>query len=137
MTSQLRSALRAVVLPSSDAQSYDTPTRRLLDELGHDVTPALSADHALELINAEPTDLLVVDLTNGSNRDMLESLMGLPEAKRPVQMALFSDTIDRQLREWRKLSPSHVHVFLKPLHMHGLLTVLRQMERRKSAVSDA
>jgi CheY-like chemotaxis protein len=130
MTAQVRAALRAVVLPSSDAQSYDTPTRRLLGELGHDVTRAESPNHALELINSDHTDLLVVDITNDSNREMLDSLMEMPESKRPAQMAVFSDSIDKQLREWRKLAPSHVHVFLKPLHMHGLLSVLRQMERQ-------
>jgi CheY-like chemotaxis protein len=134
MTAQLRTAIRAVVLPSSDAQSYDTPTRRLLGELGHDVTRADSSEHALELINADHTDLLVVDITNNSNREMLDSLMEMPESKRPAQMAVFSDSIDRQLREWRRLAPSHVHVFLKPLHMHGLLTVLRQMEKQHARV---
>jgi hypothetical protein len=134
MTAQLRSAIRAIVLPSSDSQAYDTPTRRLLGELGHDVTRAQSSEHALRLISSDHTDLLVVDITNNSNRDMLDSLMELPEEKRPEQMAVFSDSIDGQLREWRRLAPSHVHVFLKPLHMHGLLTVLRQMEKRQARV---
>jgi len=132
MTAQVPAALRAVVLPSPDAYSQDTPTRRLLGELGHDVTRAASADHAMELICADHTDLLVVDITNNANRDLFDSLMELPESKRPEQVAVFSDSIDGQLREWRKLSPSRVHVFLKPLHMHGLLNVLRQIERQHS-----
>lgn len=132
MTAQVPSALRAVVLPSVDTYSYDTPTRRLLGELGHDVTRADSPDHAMELINSDHTDLLVVDITNPANREMFESLMELPESKRPDQMAVFSDTFDTQLRDWRRSAPSHVHVFLKPLHMHGLLSVLRQIEKRQS-----
>ena len=91
----------------------------------------------MELINSDHTDLLVVDVTNSANRDLFNSLSELPESKRPDEVAVFSDSIDLQLREWRrKISPTHVHVFLKPLHMHGLLTVLRQMERR-SDVADA
>jgi response regulator RpfG family c-di-GMP phosphodiesterase len=133
MTAQLRSALRAVVLASPDAHPQDTPTRRLLGELGHDVTRAVSPDHALELINSDHTDLLVVDITNSANREVIESLCELPESKRPDEVAVFTDSIDNQLREWRRnIAPSHVHVFLKPLHMHGLLTVLRQMERRQA-----
>ena len=137
-TAQIRAALRAVVLPSGgDAYPQDTPTRRLLGQLGHDVTRADSPDHAMELINSDHTDLLVVDVTNSANRDLFNSLSELPESKRPDEVAVFSDSIDLQLREWRrKISPTHVHVFLKPLHMHGLLTVLRQMERR-SDVADA
>jgi CheY-like chemotaxis protein len=134
MTAQVPSVFRAVVLPSSDAYSQDTPTRRLLGQLGHDVTRAASPDHAMQLINSDHTDLLVVDITNNANREMVESLMELPESKRPDQMAVFSDTIDGQLREWRMSAPSQVHVFLKPLHMHGLLTVLRQLEKQHARV---
>jgi DNA-binding NtrC family response regulator len=134
MTAQLRSAFRAVVLPSSDAHPQDTPTRRLLGELGHDVARANSADHAMELINSDHTDLLVVDISNSANRDLFESLCELPESKRPDQVAVFTDSIDGQLRDWRRrVLPSHVHVFLKPLHMHGLLGVLRQMEQGQNA----
>jgi CheY-like chemotaxis protein len=131
MTAQVPSVLRAVVLPSADTYQ-DSPTRRLLGQLGHDVTRADSADHAMELINSDHTDLLVVDVSNEDNREMVESLMELPESKRPDQMAVFSDSYDVQLREWRRSSPSKVHVFLKPLHMHGLLAVLRQIEKRQA-----
>jgi DNA-binding NtrC family response regulator len=134
MTAQIRAALRAVVLPSADAYPQDTPTRRLLGQLGHDVSRAESADHAIELINSDHTDLLVVDVSNGANRDLFESLGELPESKLPAQVAVFSDSLDFQLRELRrKISPTQVHVFLKPLHMHGLLSVLRQMERGSGA----
>ncbi len=126
-----------MVLPTSDALAYDTPTYRLLGDLGHDVTCAGSPGQALELINSEHTDLLVVDVTNGSNREVFQSLMDLPESKHPAQIAVFSDNIDGPLREWRRKSPAHVHVFLKPLHVHGLLTVLRQMDRKQHMAADA
>jgi len=133
MTAQIRAALRAVVLPSQEAHPQDTPTRRLLGQLGHDVARADSTDHAIALLNSDHTDLLVADLSNSAHSDLFDSLSELPESKRPSEVAVFSDSIGGQLlRDWRKkVAPSHVHVFLKPLHMHGLLTVLRQMERRQ------
>ena len=134
MTAQIRAALRTVVLPSGDAHAQDTPTRRLLGQLGHDVARANSADHAIELINSDHTDLLVVDVSNSTNRGLFDSLSEMPESKRPEQVAVFSDSIDPELREWRRsVAPTQVHVFLKPLHVHGLLGVLRQMERRSGA----
>ncbi|MGA3066911.1 MAG: hypothetical protein ABSF29_08705 [Tepidisphaeraceae bacterium] len=131
MMAQVRSALRTVILPSPDAYPQDTPTRRLLGELGHDVSRAATPDHALELIAADHTDLLVVDLTNNNaNTPLIDALSELPEGKRPTQVAIFTDTIDLHLRDFRRsYVPSHVHIFLKPLHMHGLLGVLRTMDR--------
>jgi hypothetical protein len=84
-------------------------------------------------MESDHTDLLVVDISNRNNRSLLDSLGEIPESKRPAEVAVFTDTGDVSLRELRrKVAPSHVHVFLKPLHMHGLLGVLRQMERRQA-----
>jgi DNA-binding NtrC family response regulator len=134
MTSQLRSALRAVVLPSPDAYVQDTPARRLLGEFGHDVARAQSPEHAIELLNADHTDLLVMDIThNNSNRQLLTALAEMPESKRPEQIAVFVDSLDIELRELRhRLAPTQVHLFFEPLHMHGLLGVLRHMERQSA-----
>jgi DNA-binding NtrC family response regulator len=131
MMAQLKSSLRAVVLPSPDAFAQDTPTRRLLGELGHDVTRANTPDHAMELLNSDHTDLLVIDVTNdNANRELISALLDMPEAKRPDEVAIFTDQIDAPLQNLRRaISPAHVHVFLKPLHMHGLLNVLRRMDR--------
>src|ERR1700683_2783908 len=131
MMSPAKSAIRAIVLPSPDTFAADTPTRRLLGELGHDVTRAATPNHATELMNADHTDLLVVDVTNNNaNRQLFDSLIDMPESQRPGEVAICTDETDIALpHPRRKMSPSHVHVFLKPLHMHGLLHVLRQMER--------
>jgi len=139
MTSQLRSTLRAVILPSPESHAHDTPTRRLLGELGMEVARADTADHAMELLGAEHTDLLVVDLTNNNaNRLLIDSMLDLPESKRPVQVAIFTDASDARLREFRReAAPSEVHVFLRPLHMHGLLNVLRRMERGRTQTAGA
>ena len=129
----VRSSLRAVVLPSPDSYPLDTPTRRLLKELGHEVDRAATPEHALELLHNEHTDLLVVDLTNNNiNRQLIDSMEEMPEDKRPSQIAIYTDAMDSQLREFRrKCSPAKVHVFLKPLHMHGLLNVVRNMEKKR------
>jgi DNA-binding NtrC family response regulator len=132
MMAQPRLALRAVLLPAPDTQIEDTPTRRLLGELGHDVARADSPDQAIELLSSDHTDLLVVDVTNENvNTQLIDSLQGLPEEKRPMQVAIYTDAINPRLRDFRRsYSPSHVHIFLRPLHMHGLLGVLRNMERQ-------
>src|ERR1700683_893944 len=126
MTSQLRSALRTVVLPAPDAYVEDTPARRLLGEFGHEVARAQSPDHAVELLCAEHTDLLVMDITNNNrNRQLLAALSDMPLSKRPEQIAVFVDSLDVQLRDLRqRLAPTQVHMFFEPLHMHGLLNVL-------------
>jgi DNA-binding NtrC family response regulator len=139
MMASARLALRVVVLPAPNGPTQDTPTRRLLGELGHDVSRATTPDHALELLGADHTDLLVVDITNdNSNRELVNSLANMPESQRPDQVAIFTDTMDTQLRDLRKkVSPSYVHVYLKPLHVHGLLSMLRNIEKRASVRADA
>ena len=139
MMASARTALRVVVLPAPNGPTQDTPTRRLLGELGHDVARATTADHALELLGSDHTDLLVVDITNdNANRELVDSLAGMPESKRPDQVAIFTDSIDGSLRDLRNaVLPSHVHVYLKPLHVHGLLHMLRTMERRSESGASA
>ncbi len=131
MMAQPRSALRAVVLPAPETKLQDTPTRRLLGELGHDVARAETPDHAIELLSHDHTDLLVVDVTNeNQNTQLIDSLAMLPDDKRPVQVAIYTDAISARLRDFRRTyAHSQVHIFLRPLHMHGLLGVLRNMER--------
>jgi hypothetical protein len=139
MTVHADPVLRSVVLPAPDAHPQETPTRRLLNELGHDVSRASSPEHAIELLSADLTDLLVVDMGNGNvNRRLMSQLADLPAERRPRQLAVYSDRMDAELAAWRRqISPSEVHVFVKPLHMHGLLSVLRQMEKRVVHECDA
>ena len=84
----------------------------------------------MDLLKASPSDLLVVDVSNSlENKSLVQQLNDLPRASRPRQIAIFSDKFDESLSAVRKrLHPSHVHVFLKPLHMHGLLGLLRHMD---------
>jgi hypothetical protein len=58
----------------------------------------------------------------------VNQLADLPAELRPRELAIFSDVADDTLRGLRaRIKPSKVHIFLKPLHMHGLLSVLRQL----------
>ena len=136
MTDQLKSSLRAIVLPAPDSHPQDTPTRRLLGQLGHDVVRAESPDHAVELLNSDHTDLLVVDVSNSNeNREMISRIQELPDSSRPAQVAIFTDVLDAQLTTFKKrLGAAQVHVFLKPLHMHGLLGVLRKIDRNGTSL---
>jgi len=84
----------------------------------------------MEMLATEAVDLLVVDITNGKeNRLLVNRLAELPAESRPHELAIFSDHADDSLTGLRKkIAGTHVHVLLKPLHMHGLLKVLRQLE---------
>jgi CheY-like chemotaxis protein len=115
---------------AAEAAPYASRTGQLLNDLGHDVAGAESPEHALELLEEEQADLFVVDVSNsGRNRALLERLVDLPADIRPRELAIFSDSSDEMLRGLRsRLKPSRVHIFLKPLHMHGLLNILRKLE---------
>jgi len=130
MTTVSPTSLRVVILPAPDAHPDDTPTRRLLGGLGHNVSRARSPEQARQMLLAEAVDLLVVDITNAKeNQQLIHQLADLPMESRPHELAIFSDHADEFLSGLRKkVGGTHVHVLLKPLHMHGLLKVLRQLE---------
>jgi hypothetical protein len=77
--------------------------------------------------------LLVVDISNSPrNRDFVNRLTELPQDSRPRELAIFSDAMDETLRGLRgRIKPCKVHIFLKPLHMHGLLSVLRHLASKQ------
>jgi hypothetical protein len=129
MTVEDRATLRAVIVPAESTTAAQR-AGKLLDEMGLEVAQARTLDDALGLLHDEPTDLLVVDISNSiQNLRFVESLADLPISVRPRQLAIFSEYVDDSLRGLRgRLRPCKVHVFLKPLHMHGLLGVLRQLD---------
>jgi len=129
MTLQDRATFRSVILPSENTTAAQR-AGKLLDELGHEVSAAVNAEEAWNLLQQEETDLLVVDVTDSSrNRDFLGRLMELPLLQRPRELAIFSEVADDSLRTLRsRISPSKVHVFLKPLHMHGLMRIIRKLQ---------
>jgi CheY-like chemotaxis protein len=129
MTVEDRATFRSVILPAESAPSIYR-AEELLSDLGHEVAAARSPQHALDLLEQDQTDLLIVDISDSArNRAFVAQLSEMPESLRPRQVAIFSDTMDESLRGLRtRLKPGKLHIFLKPLHMHGLLSVLRQLE---------
>lgn len=129
MTVEDRATIKAIVLPAEASTSANRAGQLLIDS-GHEVASAQSPDEALEMLQSEEADLLVVDVTNSpENRGFVSQLPNLNADDLPRELAIFSDTMDEVLRGLRKrISPCKVHIFLKPLHMHGLLGVLRQLE---------
>jgi CheY-like chemotaxis protein len=136
MIAQERTGLRAVILPADRNPTGESITGRLLTDLGHSPMPAASPAHALSLLREEPTDLLIVDVTNSSeNSSFVQKLVDLPLADRPRQISVFSDVMSDSLRTLSKqFDPAHVHILLKPLHVHGLLQVLRQIDAEDEEV---
>jgi hypothetical protein len=133
MTAQEHTTLRAVFVQAqpADAGVAPDPAFRLLSDMGHKVASAESTDDAMAMLRSRgPTDLMVVDASGLPDATRLAAqLMDLPPGARPRQVAIFSDRADDALRALRRrASPPNVHVFLKPLHLHGLLGVLRNLE---------
>ncbi|HMB94872.1 MAG TPA: hypothetical protein VKK61_02415 [Tepidisphaeraceae bacterium] len=107
------------------------PAFRLLNDLGHDVSSAVSTDQALEMLQHDGADLVVVDADRPEQREFVSRLNNIPEDQQP-QVAIFSDALDDSLSVMvNKLDrAANVHVLLKPLHMHGLLNMLRNIEAK-------
>jgi hypothetical protein len=121
-------SLRSVwVGPTADRES-DSPEFRLLSQLGHAVA-AMSLDEAFEMLGQDSADLLILDVSGGHDREQfVDRLSDLPLTHQPRQVAVFTDQMDDYLRSLRRKGSKRLHVFLKPLHMHGLLGVLRHLE---------
>jgi DNA-binding NtrC family response regulator len=120
--------LRAVVLPA-EMTTAASRAERLLTEYGHEVASAQTPEQALGLLQ-DDTDLLIVDVCNSAiNKEFVNHLADMPAAARPRSVVVFADRVDENLSAMRKrLGASRWHVLLKPLHMHGLLNVLRQLD---------
>lgn len=131
MTAQEQLTIRALLVcnESNDANSHSA--FRLLNELGHDVSTADSANQALELLGEGRADLVIVDSDRSSQHDFVTGLASLPLDQQPRQVAIFSEVNDETIRGLaQQIQRSQVHVLLKPLHMHGLLSVLRHLDAR-------
>lgn len=122
--------LRAIVVHAAVTKIDADSTSKLLTDLGHRVDPAANASEAMHLLRSGKTDLLVVDLPAGDETDVLEQLALLPVDHHPGEVAVFSDAASDAVAAVRTRRTRKVHVFFKPLHMHGLLNVLRGLEHR-------
>jgi len=100
---------------------------KLLSEYGHEVASVRSPEQALGLLQDEDTDLLVVDVSNsGNNTAFLNRLADMSAGVRPRSVVIFADRADENLSALRRRL--RWHVLFKPLHLHGLLSVLRQLD---------
>jgi CheY-like chemotaxis protein len=131
MTAQEQSTLKTLILHNGASDSFELPAYRLLNDFGHDVATTDSADEAVELLQHDRTDLVVIDADRPGQREFVSRLTALPPDQQPRQLAIFSDALDDSLSTlMHRLTPGRVHVLLKPLHMHGLLGVLRTIEAK-------
>jgi hypothetical protein len=132
MTANEQLTLKTVILHDHPLDSYELPTYRLLNGLGHDVSSTKSPDDAVEMLRGDVTDLLIIDSKKSEQRDFVSRLSDLPADQQPRQVAIISDSVDDSLSALvHKLDrAASVHVLLKPLHMHGLLKMLRNIEAK-------
>jgi hypothetical protein len=133
MTAQDQSTLRAVILQTSRLD--ESPAARLLSQLGHEVTPSTSVVDAVQLIQTDPTDLVVIDADKIEEaQPLVDRISALDPQQRPKVIAVLSDRGEERLSRLRRPIGEHdvtprVRVFLKPLHLHGLLDVVKRLER--------
>jgi hypothetical protein len=120
------------VHPDLDSTNH-WPTHRLLADLGHDVTSILSLDDAVRAMHEDPVDLLVIEEPARADAALrercLQQIRSLPLDKQPLEVAIFSDRPAPPDASRHHGTP-RVHVLLKPLHVHGLLHVIRHLRSR-------
>jgi DNA-binding response OmpR family regulator len=128
-----RVATRTIfVHPNSDPANL-WPTHRLLADLGHEVTSTSTLEEALRLMRDDPTDLLILEEPPKSEasfrEEELKQIRSLPASLQPREVAIFSDRPGAADRV-RPTGVPRVHILVKPLHMHGLLQIVRQLSGR-------
>jgi DNA-binding NtrC family response regulator len=134
MTAQEQLTLKTLLLHNRAADASGSAAYRLLNDLGHEVATTDSADQAVELLQSDRADLVVIDADAKSQSDFVARLFDLPADLQPRQVAIFSDAANEGLTHLvDRLQRGKVHVLLKPLHMHGLLSVLRHIESKGSS----
>jgi hypothetical protein len=127
-------AIRTIfVHPNADPANL-WPTHRLLADLGHEITSTSTLDEALRLMEQEDTtDLLILEeppkAEAALREEEIRQIRSLPPLRQPREVAIFSDR-PKEYRPNRHLGSPRIHVLVKPLHMHGLLQVIRQLETR-------
>ena len=130
-------AMRTIfVHPNADPANL-WPTHRLLADLGHDITSTSTLGEALRLMQdeQEAADLLIIEEPHKADpairEEELRQIRSLPASQQPREVAIFSDR-PKEYHSSRQSGSPRVHVLVKPLHMHGLLQVIRQMDARLS-----
>lgn len=124
-------AIRTVLLHDS-VSGYEHPVHRLLEGIGHDVEPT-TADQLSHALEGERAELVVVDLEGSADEaDVARQIASLPADRRPKHVAFLTDTADLA----STLPASHAprfHVFVRPLHMYGLVNVIKRIHQQHVA----
>lgn len=129
MTAQDQLTLKTIILHGHSTDASALPEFQLLNQLGHDISTTESPEQAMQLLQGDRADLVVVDSDRAGQQDFVTRLGNIPADQQPKQIAIFSDAMDDALASLtRRVQRSRVTVLLKPLHMHGLLGVLRTIE---------
>lgn len=138
MTAQEQTTLRTIILQTSRLDT--TPAGMLLSGLGHQVTPSSSSVDALRELQTDGADLVVVDMDKSDETAALMRRLGEVEpGQRPRAIAVLADhAVDPSQDVTEQIDDlPPVRVFLKPLHLHGLLGLVKKLERGASATADA
>lgn len=123
-------AIRTVLLHDS-VSGFEHPVHRLLEGIGHDVEPA-TADQLSHALEGERADLVVVDLEGtGDEADVARQIASLPADRRPKHVAFLTDSAD--LARTLPASGPQFHVFVRPLHMYGLVNVIKRIHQQHVA----
>lgn len=96
--------------------------------MGHDVAETDSASRAVQILQQERADLVVIDADRDEQELFFDSINALPASQQPRQVAIFADAAEQPHRQPPRLGSVNVQVLLKPLHVHGLLGILRRIE---------
>jgi DNA-binding NtrC family response regulator len=121
--------LKTVLLHGHANDAEGMAAYRLLNDLGHDISTTDSATQAVHLMQHDRTDLVLVDADASEQERFVQQLHDLPANQKPRQVAIVTEAIDERLNGLiGRMNDSNVQVLLKPLHVHGLLKILRRIE---------
>ena len=118
-----------VVIQDTQREPVINVAAQLLGVLGHDVALVDSPESAVTAASQAKTDLVVLSVKDADEQEShLERIALLPRSERPRQVAILSEaeTESTTLRR-TDLPDVKVHVFVKPVHALGLLSVIKRM----------
>lgn len=118
-----------VVIHQSNQEPVFDVAAQLLDVLGHKVARVSTVERAVEETAEQPTDLLVLSLTDLEDQEQAIQRLALsPAGHRPKQVAILSDAeAELAPRSLPSVPDMKVHVFVKPVHALGLLNVIKRL----------
>lgn len=126
---------RQVVIHNPTHESGVRVATEMLSTQGCQIAWANSVSEAIEKAALQPTELLVLSIPDtAEQRQALSRLSTLPAPQRPREVAILSDEInDDTIQLRRSVAGSKVHLFVRPIHVHGLLSLIKRLERNQLA----